>query len=403
MMANSEILRGDEGYRTRREANFELLRVIAMGMVIALHYLAHGGLLPVMGEALTPDTVTGAILESLCIASVNIWVLISGYFLSQTGVSLRRLLRVILEVLFYTVLITGVMFAAGSSSGTYQGAYGLLQEYCFPISSEHYWFATAYVFMYLFAPILNKGVLGLSRKQLKYTIIGLLLWFSVIKSVVPVAFPIDDYGYGFGWFLCLYLIAAYIRKYEVSFLNRARKGAILYLVSSAVILLVTLAVHAMNLATGHLGSWYGTPFHYNYLPTLGAALGLFTVFRHIRIREGWLARAARFLAPFTFGVYLLHEHHEIRDRWLFWLEDFIGPVPKQQPLMLILHMITSVIIVFLAGCMVDFIRATLFAWLIRVTKDTPPIRRLKQLDASIHKNRLKEGWTEKKEDEENKI
>ena len=369
----------------RREAGFELLRIIAMLMVIVLHYLAHGDLLPAAEESLGPTAITASLLESFCIGAVNIWVLISGYFLSRTGVSLRRILRIVLEVLFYTVLITAVMIITGYRSVAENGAYGII-ECLFPISSEHYWFATAYVFMYLFAPLMNKGVLVLSRKQLKVTIIGLLLWFSVIKSVVPVAFAIDDYGYGFGWFLCLYLIAAYMRKYKVRILNSARGGFLLYVASSAGIFVLTLLTHEIHLHTGHLASWLGTPFHYNYILCLTAALGLFSAFRNLRIREGMFADAVRFLAPFTFGVYLLHEHREIRDQWLVWIQSFIGEIPYANVAALLLHIITSVIIVFLAGVMVDFIRGMIFEWVVRVLRNTRPVLALRKLDASIHRN-----------------
>ncbi len=367
----------------KREANFELLRVIAILMVIVLHYLLHGNLLPQVGEPLRADTVAGALIKSLCIAAVNIWVLISGYFLSDTGVSLRRLLRVVTEVLFYSITITVVMLLTGYGNELQGGLYGLVT--CFlPISSEHYWFATAYVFMYLFAPLLNKGVILLSRKQLKFTIIGLLLWFCVIKSVLPVALATDDYGYGFGWFLVLYLIAAYIRKYDVRFLRSARSGLLLWSLSAILIFAVTLAVHAVNLRTGRLASWYGRQYDYNYILTLTAALGMFTAFRFLRLREGKPAELARFLAPFTFGVYLLHEHRDIRDSWVAWIEDFIGEIPRGNVAMLFLHLITSVIIVFLAGVMVDFIRRMLFEWLTRVFLNTRPGRRLRELDTATH-------------------
>lgn len=379
----------DRKYGYRRMANFEALRVIAMFMVIVLHYLAHGGLLPGQTEELSRDTVTGALIESFCIAAVNVWVLISGYFLSKTGVSIKRLVRVVVEVLFYTVAITGVMVLTGNGSGISGGAYGLL-EYFFPISSEHYWFATAYVFMYLFAPLLNKGVLSLSRKQLKYTIIGLLIWFSLIKSVVPVAFPTDDYGYGFGWFLCLYLIAAYMRRYEVSFLNTFKKSLAIYLSSSVLIFIITVVTQLINERTGRLSSWLGTPFHYNFLLVLTAALGLFGMFRHTQMKEGIAANAVRALAPLTFGIYLLHEHSAIRDRWLVWMQEFIGEIPRRNPFLLVIHLITSAIIVFLAGAMVDFIRRIIFAWLQRILSGTKPAAMLRSLDSSIHKNTVEE-------------
>ncbi len=379
----------DKRFR-RRDANFELLRILAMFMVIVLHYLAHGGLLPAASELLNRSTVTGAAVESLCIAAVNVWVLISGFFLSRTGVSLKRLFKVLLEVWFYTLIITSVMILTGNGSGIKGGFYGTLEAFL-PISSEHYWFATAYVFMFLFSPLLNKGVIVLSRKQLKYTIIGLLFWFSIIKSFVPVALATDDYGYGFGWFLVLYLIAAYMRKYDVRILNSARGGLAVWFVSSAGIFVLTLLSHEVHLSTGRLTTWLGTPYHYNFILTLTAALGLFSAFRFLKIREGRFAAAVRFVAPLTFGVYLLHEHREIRDQWLVWIQEFIGPIPQDDPFLLCVHIIVSALVVYAAGIMVDFIRKTIFEWVVRVLSETGLGARFKKLDSSIHTER---SWEE---------
>ena len=78
---------------------------------------------------------------------------------------------------------------------------------------EHYWFATAYMILYLLTPILSAAVKKMEKKQLQTVIVVLLLFFSVAKSVIPILIPTDHYGYDFGWFICLFLIASYIRLY----------------------------------------------------------------------------------------------------------------------------------------------------------------------------------------------
>jgi surface polysaccharide O-acyltransferase-like enzyme len=64
-----------------RRANLELLRCLAMMMVIVLHFLGKGELL---GDLTDSDlSLTGAVawfLEALCIVAVNVYMLISGFF-----------------------------------------------------------------------------------------------------------------------------------------------------------------------------------------------------------------------------------------------------------------------------------------------------------------------------------
>ena len=66
----------------KREANFELLRIIAMFMIITLHYLYKGGLLTEYVEIGKIDEMLYWLLECICAISVNVFVLITGYFWS---------------------------------------------------------------------------------------------------------------------------------------------------------------------------------------------------------------------------------------------------------------------------------------------------------------------------------
>lgn len=71
----------------RRQANFELLRMLAMLMVVTMHFLSHTGSLPEAGNGLTERTVAAILIEAFCIVAVNVYVFISGYFLSESGFS----------------------------------------------------------------------------------------------------------------------------------------------------------------------------------------------------------------------------------------------------------------------------------------------------------------------------
>ena len=97
----------------KRLANFELLRMLAMLMVVTMHFLSRTGSLPEAGQELTERTAAAILIEAFCIIAVNVYVFISGYFLSESGFSLKRLLRLLCQVLFYTLLIPPVLVLAG--------------------------------------------------------------------------------------------------------------------------------------------------------------------------------------------------------------------------------------------------------------------------------------------------
>ena len=368
-----------------RASNFELLRIIAMLMILTLHYNQQSGALLQLGERATPVNIFANIIESFAIAGINTYILISGFFLSKSNIRISRLITLICQVYFYTILISVAMQIAGIYSLNFDNSLYKLVQYVFPISSEHYWFVTAYVILYVLSPIMNAGVEKLSRKQLKLVIIGLLIWFSFIKSFVPVLFPTDHFGYDYGWFIVLYLIAAYIRKYDVVLFYTAKKSALVYIISCVIIAVMSISLYYINYYTGGFNHYQQMMFSYNFIFTLTASLGLFSMFRFLRLKDNAFASLVRFIGPLTFGVYLLHMHVEIRDRWVYWISNLIGPVRLDSIWLFIWHAIRCIIVVFVAGIFVDWIRKMIFDFMARVLHDTWLFKKIRQLDEELCK------------------
>ncbi len=374
---------GGEGQTKKRNANFELLRIVAMLMIIVLHYNSHAGVLLELGVPASKVQIFATMLEGFCITGLNTYVFLSGYFLSRSSIRPGRVLQLIAQVYFYTIGVSLAMILVGTYVIHSDNSVFKTVQYLFPISSEHYWFVTAYIIMYVFAPIMNAAVNTLTRKQLKWSILGLLLWFCFIKSVIPVMFVTDHYGYDFGWFLCLYLIAAYVRKYDVVLFFNAKRSALVFVISCLLIGIISIAFHWYNLTFGGFKYYAEVPVHLNYIFTLTGSLGLFSFFRFYRMKENLFAGIVRFVAPLTFGVYLLHMHLEIRDRWVGWMVNLFGPVSTTSILSFSWHLVRSILIVFLAGVFVDWIRKTIFDFFGRVLHDTWLFGRIRQWDNDL--------------------
>ncbi|WP_165444009.1 acyltransferase [Lachnoclostridium sp. Marseille-P6806] len=369
---------------TRRMANFELLRLLAMLMVVCLHYLPHA-------EALTDVRLPGSgvqllgnFLEALCIAAVNLYVLITGYFLSASRFRFRRIFLLLAEILFYALLIPVCLSAIGiplSGRGVWSAWF-----YLFPVSMESYWFITAYVILYLFAPLLNAGLDALTEKQLRALILCLLFFYSFLPSLSPVRLTSDRFGYDAGWFFVLYLTAGYIRRYGLPRLEDPRRAAVLYFGSAAGIWLLSVLLHHIAYVRGSLLYYAEVPFHYNFILCFTAALGLFAWFRLLRVPEGAAAALIRRAAPLTLGVYLIHENIDIRDRWTGALEKLFGPVP--QGILLPLHMLGCVLVLYLCCLAADGIRSVLFSRVGRALSRTWAARALERLDGLFDRTEM---------------
>lgn len=339
---------------SKRQANFELLRIVAMLMIIALHYIVKGYGTP-EAYGYTPVYCAAGLIEAFCIVAVDCYVLISGYFLVESEWKAGRIVTLLLQVLFYSLLIPLLMLCFGMVSPGDLGLYDWL-GFVFPIGTEHYWFASAYIIMYIFAPVLAAGVKKMSRKALGTVIIFLLLFFSVEKTFIPIAFVTDRYGYDYGWFLCLFLVAAYLRLYCPVWLNNKRNALLLYTGMSLCVFALSAVCALLGEKAEAFAYYSQMPYTYNHLLCLFGAVGLFCAFKNTKIREGKMADTIRRFAPYTFGIYLLHEHILIRNEWPDWLRiDAVRGTWK-----FLWHLPFCVIVIYVSGTLADFIRAYLF-------------------------------------------
>lgn len=335
-----------------RQANFELLRIAAMLMVVTMHYLIKGNVAVSMAEDGSAVNLLAWFLESACIVAVNVYVLISGYFLVKGEWKISRLVRLILQILFYSVGVPVVCLALGVGNVADWSVYDWANV-VFPLQMEHYWFATAYVVMYLLTPVLSVAAKNMSKKQLQVTILVLVLFFSVGKSFIPILIPTDKYGYDFGWFLCLFLIAAYIRLYGISFFNSKRKAFGIYLA-------LVFLIFGYSALLGWLTRTRGLPLSYamdmvhcyNHILVLAASVALFCGVIYLRIPKGFLSKVICGVAPYTFGVYLLHENVAIRLLWQGWF----GVDSVRGSVAFLPHMAVTVMGVFAMGILTDYFR-----------------------------------------------
>ena len=136
-----------------------------------------------------------------------------------------------------------------------------------PLTSNDYWFASAYFLMYLSVPVLNAVVQSLDRRQYKTLLLVALLlqsvWGTLFYWATDVTFV--NNGYSFIWFYILYFIAAYFRKYRVT-------------VPSGLCLLAYLAASAAGLFNRMLALRVENALHLNgFVNTVNGYQALATV------------------------------------------------------------------------------------------------------------------------------
>ena len=324
-----------------------------MLMIITLHFLGKGGVLasPIMGHRYD----LAWIIESICIVAVNCYVLISGYFLINSKFKFSKLLQLLAQVLFYSLFVTLLLVVSGKVEINASTVITTL----FPTLTGQYWFITAYVGMYILSPFLNILIDNLRRTQhLWLCAVGILL-FSVWPSLFwksDVAYHIQN-GYSVVWFVVLYLVAAYLKKYYTPD-HKLSRHLTRYGIIAAACTLLTVGLSYGYYKTGLIDfqSLKDSLFAYNSVTTLVASVALFMVFVNLRINNKGLNKGIALLAPLTFGVYLLHEHPLLRT-WL-WGDIFSATTIDDHHLTIFGLIVVPA--VYLIGSSVDYLRARLF-------------------------------------------
>lgn len=283
-----------------RNSNIELLRIIAMVMILGLHvnYLA-------IGEPSTEDIVSLPLLsfirvfiEQICIVGVNVFVLISGWF----GIDSKP--KGIVQFLFQSLFFSLIIFIPFAATGNIEvNRLNIMSS--FLLYKNAYWFVWAYLVLYIMAPILNAYI----EKSDKQTLKRFLILFFVIQTVASIFTNNGFYKAGYDplSFFGLYLLARYFK------LHLENNGKYVYLF---VFVLCTLLNTLACISATFIGINYGTitsicTMYTNPLNIIGA-LTLLLFFTKLDFKS----KVINYVATSCFAVYLLHMHFCVSDYYI---------------------------------------------------------------------------------------
>lgn len=318
----------------KREASFELLRIICMLLIILSHFEGHGGWL---SNLTGYNLIVAKILRSFFYPSVNLFVMISAYFSclrENKTIQWKKIGKLYLQLQFYNLLLFVVFLSAGLAKFDYIW----LMDTLFPLARGKYWFFSAYVFMMIASPLLNFLIRRLSRKQHFVICIFIALIAVCQNAIFSQMLPLSN-GYSGVWFCLLYIIAAYIRKYDVKFKNK----------------FVAAACTIVYLDVLTAGYFFG--FGYSDFPTLFASIFVFLAFKSFKIGNVQISKAICFLSSLTFGVYLIHDSPEMRG---FMYQNIFFSQKFYNDKLSCLIMIGFILATFVSCAIAEFLRQQIF-------------------------------------------
>ena len=164
--------------RKNRMINLDLLRIIAMIMIVSLHFLSYCGILDETIDIKNFNIVFSWTLECLCMVAVNIYVLISGYFLIDSTFKWKKVFLLWGEVFFYTFLLFFVNKNVKFNNNI------KLEDYIktfFPICTKHYWFMTIYILLYILSPYLNILIRAMRKESYRNLIVVMFFSYMIFQ------------------------------------------------------------------------------------------------------------------------------------------------------------------------------------------------------------------------------
>lgn len=270
-----------------RKSNIELLRIVAMLMVLVLH-TRYDGILSVYGGIVDASHISKFLFEAVSIIGVNLFVLISGYF----GIKLKKVsvLNLLFQIYWFALIgFIGCCLLAGS---IHVGAKQYM-KLIFALS-HNVWFVPCYFILMLISPMLNCFIEDKTIKQLAiYTSVLYVityLWNTVFQCIQGFD------GYGWGFFIILYLIGAIINKWEeIHKVNRV--GCLVgYIVC-------TIAIVTIGLIQNYIPVGQSLLWAYNCPLVLCSSICLFLFFISLDIKNNIVINT---LASSSFAVLLFH-------------------------------------------------------------------------------------------------
>lgn len=331
-----------------RNYGVDFLRIVSMLLIIIAHIMTQGGLLAAT-EPGSAQYYAAWLVRIFAICDVNCFALISGYAGADSRFKLKRVIMLWLEVAFYSVLISAVFSVAG--------VYPFDPKIVFlPVLAGRWWYVTAYFGMVLFTPYFCVLFDHINRKQASILVFLLIFVLSFLPTVCGRDAFKSAWGYSMLWISALFIIGAYIKRYE-PFKNTRRRWIAVYAAS----MLITFAGKLINEAIG-----FGREERFVSFTAIFVLIGsaaLFMFFSRISIARP-IRRFTEFFAPNTFAVYLIHVHPCV---WNYLMPGaFSGLAGKNIGIML-LGVFGIALGVFFVCAFADKLRALLFK-LVRLTR-----------------------------------
>lgn len=328
-----------------RDTNLELFRIFAMIAIVAHHYVVTSDLndFPALIQnQFSLKSLFYLLLGSWGKVGINCFVFITGYYMCKSSITLRKFLKLLLEVLFYNVIIYMIFLFTGYEPFSIKTFFKDL----LPIYAINKSFVGCYLIFFLLIPFLNILVNNMDEKKHKILVCLLLLFFVVLGSVPNFQVTFNYVT----WFCVLFIIASYIRLYPKPIFKNTKFWLMVFIVSG---LLAVASIVLLAFIGNKIGVFVPGFFVVDSNKIFAVMLGIssFMLFKNLKIKYSPFINT---VATTTLGVCLIHANSYTMLRWLW--KDICKNTYVFSLDMFWLYTILTILALFAVCSFIDYLR-----------------------------------------------
>lgn len=329
----------------KKNVNIELLRIVAMALVVVQHVLAYSGIIKPF-NAINGAYIAYYAVVAFANCSINLFALITGFCMAnKTYVKPSKFVILWMQSFFYGLVGIAIYFVMGETI-----SYRNIFEAFFPIGTYSYWYVTEYVLLLLIIPIINGFISSCSKRKFQAVLAMLIIAFSFYPTLY---FPRTRFGDGHNvmWLAVVYMVGVYLKRYVNLKTVDTRK---LKLVGLAVLGILIVSSIFIGVATKIV---FGTISHGGLLYAYNSPLMLvMSIIVFVAINKSCIPQSLEIfcqkIGRLTFGVYLWHDNKLMRgvlwSRLELGKEDRVGVA--------LIESFLTIFGIFIIGCALEDIR-----------------------------------------------
>lgn len=327
-----------------RSSNLELYRIIVMLLIVAHHSIVNSGVMELMAaDPLSLKSTFAYLFGMWGKTGINCFVMITGYFMCTSHITGRKFAKLVLEVLFYNIVISSIFWVCGYAPITLKGVMSVLM----PVKNMTTGFTSAFIVFFLTIPFLNKLVQNLSQKQ-HLLLVLLSLGIYVLPQYLPLVKIQMNYV---AWFGVIYFIASYLRLHADS-VYKSDSASFWGWMSIASISLSMLMSVALVHYKHDPWAWQFILHDCNGIMAVVVSVCTFMWFKNLRIRQ---TQTINTIAASCFGVLLIHANSDMMRHWLWRdIANMCGLYEIGGGFAL--EMIVVVLLIYIVCTLMDYIR-----------------------------------------------